>query len=294
MEMAFNTIGLIGKYNAPEVGATLLELADYLTARDRRVLIDQGTSHLLGNTALQAACRDTLGKECDLVIVVGGDGTLLNAARSLNDYNVPLLGVNLGRLGFLVDVHRDKMLEAIEEILNGVYTEEHRFLLHTWIERQGEIINESNAFNDVAIHKSHVARMIELECYVDQSFVSTMRADGLVISTPTGSTAYALSAGGPVLHPALNAITLVPICAHTLSNRPIVVGGDSEILIHVRENAPSEVLVSCDGQIGLNLLIGDTLIIKKKANPVRLLHPANYDYFEILRVKLHWGEKLTS
>ncbi len=294
MEMAFNTIGLIGKYNAPEVGASLFELADFLTARDRRVLIDQGTSHVMGNTSLQAACRDTLGKECDLVIVVGGDGTLLNAARSLNDYNIPLLGVNLGRLGFLVDVHRDRMLEAIEEILNGVYTEEHRFLLHTSIERQGEIISESNAFNDVAIHKSHVARMIELECYVDQSFVSTMRADGLVISTPTGSTAYALSAGGPVLHPSLNAITLVPICAHTLSNRPIVVGGDSEILIHVRENAPSEVLVSCDGQIGLNLLIGDTLIIKKKANPVRLLHPANYDYFEILRAKLHWGEKLTS
>jgi NAD+ kinase len=287
----FNTIGIIGKYNDPHGGGALIEVANYLNGRGCRVIIDQGSAPDLSDTDFETTDRATLGQECDLIIVIGGDGTLLNAARSMNAYTIPLVGINLGRLGFLVDVSRDRMQEALDEIFSGKYVEEERFLLHTIIERGGEILNESNAFNDVAIHKSHVARMIELECYVDDKFVSTMRADGLVIASPTGSTAYALSSGGPILHPSLNAIALVPICPHTLSNRPLVVGGDSKIVVRVCEHEQSEVLVTCDGQIALSLQVGDTLKITKTPNPVRLIHPAVYDFYDILRAKLHWAER---
>lgn len=291
MSSHFKTIGLVGKYNDPHVGGTLLELYSFLAAKGCAVLVDEGSAHALPEHQQHAVSREELGMKSDLVIVVGGDGTLLNAARSLNEYEKPLLGINLGRLGFLVDVSPERMLETLEEIFQGIYMEERRFLLQSRIERQGEILSQSNAFNDVAIHKSHVARMIELECYVDNTFVTTIRADGLVISTPTGSTAYALSSGGPILHPTLDAIALVPICPHTLSNRPVVVGGDSRIMVRICEHEPAEVLVTCDGQIGLNLQVGDTLMIEKNVKPVRLIHPADHDYFEILRAKLLWGEK---
>ena len=293
MENTFSTIGLIGKYNDQHGGDTLIAVGNYLLGRDCRVLVDHGSAPDISETAFESVDRAGIGKECDLVIVIGGDGTLLNAARSLNSYEVPLLGVNLGRLGFLVDVSREHLEESLDEVLNGNFVEEERFLLHTEIERAGEIFTENNAFNDVVIHKSHVARMIELECYVDDKFVSTMRADGLVISSPTGSTAYALSSGGPILHPSLNAIALVPICPHTLSNRPLVISGDSHITIKVCDHEQSEVLVTCDGQISLSLQIGDILRIGKTPHPVKLIHPSAYDFFDILRAKLHWGERLS-
>ena len=293
MENTFNTIGLIGKYNDQHGGDTLIAVGNYLLGRNCRVLVDHGSAPDISATEFEPVDRATIGQECDLVIVIGGDGTLLNAARSLNPYEVPLLGVNLGRLGFLVDVSKERLEESLNEIFDGSFVEEERFLLHTAIDRGGEILTENNAFNDVVIHKSHVARMIELECYVDNKFVSTMRADGLVISSPTGSTAYALSSGGPILHPSLNAIALVPICPHTLSNRPLVVSGDSHITIKVCDHEKSEVLVTCDGQIGLSLQVGDILRISKTVHPVRLIHPAAYDFFDILRDKLHWGERLS-
>lgn len=291
MENTFNTVGLIGKYNDQHGGDTLIAVGNYLQSRECRVLVDQGSAPDTSATTFESVDRETIGKECDLVIVVGGDGTLLNAARSLNTSEVPLLGVNLGRLGFLVDVSKELLEETLGDILNGDFVKEERFLLHTKVERSGEILSDNNAFNDVVIHKSHVARMIELECYVDGKFVSTMRADGLVISSPTGSTAYALSSGGPILHPSMNAIALVPICPHTLSNRPVVVSGDSHILIKVCENEKSEVLVTCDGQISISLQLGDMLHISKTPHPVHLIHPANYDFFDILRAKLHWAER---
>ncbi len=291
MENTFNTIGLIGKYNDQHGGDTLISVGNYLLEKGCRVMVDHGSAPDISETAFEAVDRMRIGQECDLVIVVGGDGTLLNAARSLNTYNIPLLGVNLGRLGFLVDVSIDQIEASLDEILAGNFAEEERFLLHTTIERAGEILSENNAFNDVVIHKSHVARMIELECYVDDTFVSTMRADGLVISSPTGSTAYALSSGGPILHPSLNAIALVPICPHTLSNRPVVISGDSNIVVKVCDHEKSEVLVTCDGQLGLSLQLGDILHIEKTPHPVRLLHPAKYDFFDILRAKLHWAER---
>lgn len=291
MENTFNTVGLIGKYNDQHGGDTLISVGNYLQARGCRVLVDQGCAPDISETEFEAVERTTIGKECDLVIVVGGDGTLLNAARSLNIYEIPLLGVNLGRLGFLVDVSIERLEESLDEIFSGNFVEEARFLLHTTVERAGEVLSENNAFNDVVIHKSHVARMIELECYVDDKFVSTMRADGLVISSPTGSTAYALSSGGPILHPSMNAIAMVPICPHTLSNRPLVISGDSRIVVKVCDHEKSEVLITCDGQIGLSLQIGDILRISKTPHPVRLIHPSVYDFFDILRAKLHWAER---
>ncbi len=291
MDNTFNTIGLIGKYNDQHGGDTLISVGNYLLSRGCHVFVDQGSAPDVSGTELEPVDRATIAKECNLVIVVGGDGTLLNAARSLNSSDVPILGVNLGRLGFLVDVSKEHIEETLDQVLGGQFVEEARFLLHTTIDRGGEILSENNAFNDVVIHKSHVARMIELECYVDQKFVSTMRADGLVISSPTGSTAYALSSGGPILHPSLNAIAMVPICPHTLSNRPLVVSGDSQIMIKVCDHEQAEVLVTCDGQIGLSLQIGDVLRINKTDHPVRLIHPKDYDFFDILRAKLHWAER---
>jgi len=291
VENTFSTIGLIGKYNDQHGGDTLISVGNYLLSRGCHVFVDQGSAPDISSTEFEPVDRATIGKECDLVIVVGGDGTLLNAARSLNASDVPILGVNLGRLGFLVDVSKEQIEETLDKVLGGQFVEEPRILLHTTIDRGGEILSENNAFNDVVIHKSHVARMIELECYVDQKFLSTMRADGLVISSPTGSTAYALSSGGPILHPSLNAIALVPICPHTLSNRPLVVSGDSQIMVKVCDHEQSEVLVTCDGQIGLSLQIGDVLRINKTDHPVRLIHPEDYDFFDILRAKLHWAER---
>lgn len=293
MSRTFATIGLIGKFDDPTVGGTLLELIGLLQQRSLRLLLDEATARTFAAQGLETASRERIGAECDLAIVVGGDGSLLNAARSLSRHAVPILGINLGRLGFLVDVSPQDMAIILEQVFNGEYIEEQRFLLATIVERKGEVLSENDAFNDVSIHKSHVARMIELETYIDNTFVVTLRADGLIVSSPTGSTAYALSAGGPIIHPSLNAIEIVPICPHTLSNRPLVINGDCEVEILVRDAGLSEVLVTCDGQISLGLTVGDRLKIRKKTNPITLIHPKNHDYYDILRKKLHWGERLT-
>ena len=221
---------------------------------------------------------------------MGGDGTLLNAARNLVDSNVPLLGVNLGRLGFLVDVSPDEITKRMHEILNGKFEEEHRILLNTTIHRhEGGANSIGDALNDVVIHKWEVARMIETETYINGKFVNNMRSDGLIVSTPTGSTAYALSAGGPILEPDMQAMIIVPICPHTMSYRPIVIDGDSKIEIYVRKNPHSHAQVTCDGQINLGVVSGDKISIRKKDKFVRLIHPCKHDHYHILREKLHWG-----
>ena len=287
----FKTIGLIGRYGDPTVSTLLHDLSTYLKNRRLSVLLDESTASLIPDHNLEVADRHTIGETCDLVIVLGGDGTLLNAVRSLAHYDVPLLGINRGRLGFLADIQPTEMEKYLTEILEGNYVRHERFMLHTTIEREGEEISESNAFNDVVVHKWDVARMIELKIFIDQHYVNTMRSDGLIVSTPTGSTAYALSGGGPIINPNLNAIVLVPICPHTMSNRPIVIDGDSKIRIKVKNASQSQAQITCDGQINLGLVSGDYVVIKKE-KPVTLLHPANHDYYEILRAKLHWGERL--
>ncbi len=285
MAHKFDTIGLIGKHGDNTQRETILELGRFLLKRGHRVLLEESTASRVADHKMIAASLDDLGVESDLAIVVGGDGTLLHTARSLADYDVPLLGINLGRLGFLADVSPNEMLTTLEQIFSGEYREEDRFLLSAEIDG----VNHT-AFNDVVVHKWNIARMIEFETYINGNFVNAQRSDGIIISTPTGSTAYALSGGGPLLHTDLNATLLVPICPHTLSNRPIVVDGDSEIEIVVCD--PSEnahLRVTCDGQTSLPLA-GNRVMIRKHDHPVRLIHPVNHDHFYILRTKLGWSE----
>jgi NAD+ kinase len=295
MPTRFGTVGLIGKYADAQVASTLGEVSDYLQKRGIRVVVDEGSSELLSDQnladqSLERVSRAELAQRSQLAIVVGGDGTLLNAARALAAYDVPLLGINLGRLGFLTDISPQAMVTTLDEILEGDYVEEQRFLLHAQIQREGEVISAADALNDVVVHKWNVARMIELRTYVDGLMVNDERADGVIVSTPTGSTAYAMSAGGPIVHPTLNALVLAPICPHTLSNRPIVVSGDSQVEIVVCKHV-HEAQMTCDGQIGMGLLGGDCVKIHKKERTVRLIHPAAHDYFALLRAKLHWGKQ---
>lgn len=290
MDKNIKTIGLIVKNNEQAVIDTFQRLHDYLISHQYSVLFDQSVDSLLKD--VEFVDRTTLGQQSQLVIVIGGDGTLLNAARSLADSNTPILGINLGRLGFLVDVSPDDMIDVMDKVLAGHYKDECRFLLQATVIRDDEALVSSSAFNDIVVHIRDVARMIDFSTYIDDVFVNEQRADGLVISSPTGSTAYALSSGGPLIHPSLEAIVLVPICPHTLSNRPIVIGADSKIEIVINKNNRSTPQVSWDGQSNFDLEPGDRIIIERKTTDVHLIHPEFYDYFEILRAKLRWSEQL--
>ncbi|MDH5572350.1 MAG: NAD(+) kinase [Gammaproteobacteria bacterium] len=290
MANAFNKIGLIGKYGNPEVADTVLNLAHLLRQRNCEILIEISTGKLLPKHDFICASLDDIGTQCDLTIIIGGDGTLLAAARTLVDYDIPILGINLGRLGFLVDISPSDMAKRMAEILDGEYEEEHRILLNTVVEHKNSPPSESDAFNDVVIHKWEVARMIETETWINGNFLNSMRSDGLIVSTPTGSTAYALSGGGPIIDPAMDAILIVPICPHSMSYRPIVVDGNSHIEIIVKENMHSHAQVTCDGQINLGVVSGDKIHIRKKDAFIRLIHPKQHNHYEILRAKLHWGE----
>ncbi len=281
----FHSIGLIGKHGDSGIRDTLLSLGEFLCQRGCQVLLEDETAQRLPDHGLPTAALGEIGKQCGLTIVVGGDGTLLHTARSLADYDVALLGINLGRLGFLADISPDDMIDTVEQILDGHYDEEHRTLLQATVD--GETFK---AFNDVVIHKWNVARMIEFETYVNGHFVNIQRSDGLIISTPTGSTAYALSGGGPIVQPSLNATILVPVCPHTLSNRPIVVDGDSEIEIVVSDRTEHQhVRVTCDGLSTLPPPDG-RISIRKHNNMIRLIHPKGHDHFNLLRAKLGWSE----
>ncbi|CAK0755684.1 NAD kinase [Gammaproteobacteria bacterium] len=288
----FHNIGLLARYADPIVCETMINLVTTLKSRGRNVLLDERGAQLTNYHEAHVSTLRSIGETCDLVIVVGGDGTLLNAARSLASYNVPLLGINLGYLGFLADIPPQAMEETLDAVLNGHYESEERCLLHATVLRSGEQISDSDAFNDVVIHRWNVARMIEFETYVNNRFVYSLRADGLIISTTTGSTAHALSAGGPLIYPTLPATLIVPICPHTVSTRPLVVPSESTIEIVLSDSNYEHAQVTCDGQINLGLASGDRVVIRKRDGCVRLIHPEGYDYFRILREKLHWSKKL--
>lgn len=280
----FQCTALIAKPGDSNLADTLRPIHDFLLEQQLDVVLDNNAADLLGNDTFIS--MDNIGKKCDLAIVVGGDGTLLSAARALVTHDIPIVGVNRGRLGFLVDISPDHALNSLHDILAGNYLEEKRFLLETSIGNHKPTL----AFNEVTLHKWNMARMIEFETRVNDKLVSRQRSDGIIVSTPTGSTAYALSGGGPLLEPGLDAIALVPICPHTLSNRPIVVHGDSEIDIRVCGHTESRnVRVTNDGQKSLEIEAGDKLHIHKYHKPARLIHPADHDHFELLRAKLGWG-----
>ncbi len=291
MPQAFTKIGLISKPDDLRVADTLTMLASDLSNRGITVMLDASSASYFSAPPYPVLAHPKLGQECDLAIVVGGDGTILSAARNLSDSNVPVLGVNLGRLGFLADISPEQTHTILTEILAGEYQEEERSMLHARILRGGRVIGESDALNDVVIHKWHIARMIEMETTINGLFLNSLRADGLIVSTPTGSTAYALSGGGPILHPALQAIVLVPICPHTLSNRPIVLECHSKIDVTIHGNQNSDAQVTFDGQVNFTLDAGDIIQIRQKENRLRLLHPAGHDHFDTMRKKLRWAEQ---
>lgn len=280
----FKTLGIIGKQDDPAATDTALRLAAHLRARGHEVLLDERLA-----APARGATREAMAARCGLVIVVGGDGTLLNAGRDMAPAGVPLLGVNQGRLGFMVDVNPEQMTESIDAVLEGQFVRERRRLLSATIERKHERLGPFLALNDVVVRNLAAIRMIEFETWVGDEFVSLHRADGFIIATPTGSTAYALSGGGPALHPSIDAWALVPICPHTLTDRPLVVGTDKPVKIVLADDEPHEITCTMDGQVAAAIQPGEVVEISRADVELHLIHPQGYSYFNILRSKLHWG-----
>jgi NAD+ kinase len=291
MKKTIKTVGLFGKYQDESVSGHVTRLAEFLKLRGLSVVLDESTGAMVPASVAASQSFGTICHTVDLAIVIGGDGTLLNAARSLAPCGVPIIGVNLGRLGFLADIKAMDMTTEIGKILDGDYQTEQRLLLSAEIMRKGKIALSANAFNDVIITKGEIARLIEFETYLDGEFVNSARGDGIIVASPTGSTAYALSAGGPILHPTLPAMALVPICPHTLSNRPIVVSSDSIIEILMTGTPNQAAHVTFDGQSMFALEDNDRVYVRRADTPVELVHPSGRSHFDVLREKLHWGRK---
>ena len=285
----FRKIVLITNSGGAQIRETLQTVTEYLHSRRLDIALDKSCAELFPESGLRTLSEIEIPGECDLAIAIGGDGTMLKAAGLLADHNVPLLGINRGQLGFLADIPAESVEENLEQILNGNYVEDERFQLHCQVDRGNTTIIESDAFNDVVIQKWNIAKLIQLTTYVNGKLVNTQRSDGMIIASPTGSTAYALSGGGPILHPLLDALVLVPICPHTLSNRPLVIGGNSTIEIVVGTPEIDHARLTCDGEIISELATGDRIVIRKKDKKIRLIHPADHDHFNILRAKLNWG-----
>ncbi len=286
------TVALIGKYHSREIAESLLLLADKLHGHGIAVIVEAMTASIFDGAANRnwsVGDFAAIGEQADLAIVLGGDGTLLNAARQLARCRVPLVGVNQGRLGFMTDIARSDMLACIDDLLAGKFTSEDRLLLEGEILRDGQVIGGSLALNEVVVDKGAIGRLIEFELFIGGEFIYNLRSDGLIASTPTGSTAYSLSANGPIVHPEVSAIALVPLCPHSLTNRPILVGDRSEIEVRIVHATDSR--VHFDGQVTVDLKPGDAVRIRRSVFSIRLLHPPGYSYFAMLRQKLHWSEQ---
>lgn len=292
MKRTFQTIALIGKPRNPEALQTHKSLYDWLISKGYEVLVDHRLANDL-DVPKNALCDLlTIGDKANLAIVVGGDGNMLGAARVLSRFDVAVIGVNRGNLGFLTDLAPEAFDSELEKVLQGEFITENRFLLEAEVHRHGQIKSRNAALNEAVLHPDKIAHMIEFEVYIDDSFAFSQRSDGLIISTPTGSTAYSLSGGGPILSPSLNAISLVPMFPHTLSCRPLVVNGNSRIKLLVSPTNGSTLEVSCDGQVSLPVSPGDEIHIYQSPEQLQLIHPKNYNYYNVLRGKLGWSSKL--
>ncbi len=280
-------IGIICKTGKAELAGILKPLLPWLGNKGYVVFIDEETAVLLGT---EGYARANIASLVDMIIVFGGDGTMLGVTRLIGDKGVPILGVNLGGLGYITEVNRDELFDVIGKMLSGDCSVEERIMLTARVNRNGKPAADFTVLNDVVINKGALARIIELETYIGGNYVTTFKGDGLIIATPTGSTAYSLAAGGPILYPTLNSIVLTPICSHTLTNRTIVLPDDVTVLITLRA-ANEDVYLTLDGQIGFPLQKDDTVEIMKAAYTTRLLIPCQRDYFHILRTKLKWGER---
>lgn len=290
MKFSCKNVALIGKHKSPEVAAPLLRLAEFLTARGLHVVVDSLTAEHLRDNPYPAMNLAEMAALADLAIVIGGDGTMLNIARTFSPHHVPLIGVNQGRLGFLTDLTLENMLESIAAMLDGKFITERRLLLSARVLRDEVEVFSGLAFNEVVVHRSQISSMVEFEVRIDGEYLYNQRADGLIVSTPTGSTAYAMSAGGPILHPGLDVLELVPICPHTLSNRPIVVNGSAvlEILMH----RCNDIRVRLDSHTSFDMQLHDKIIVTRHADHAHLLHPVGHSYYHTLREKLQWNQSL--
>lgn len=289
---AFQTIGLIGKPNHPGANTTLIRLYQFLTAQKLQVYVEEKVAESLALPGVQVLDLVELGKNCDLAIVVGGDGNMLGAARVLARFGVAVLGVNRGNLGFLTDLSPEDFETPLVAVLAGQFVTEKRNLLEVEVYRNDCVKSSNSAVNEAVLHADKVAHMIEFEAHINGEFVFSQRSDGLIVSTPTGSTAYSLSGGGPILTPELDAMSLVPMFPHTLSSRPLVVSGTSEIVLKVSPSNDAHLQVSCDSHVILAVMPGDEIRIRKHPKPLKLVHPPGYSYFNVLRNKLGWGSKL--
>ena len=285
----FTRIGIVTKTHEPAVKDALERVIAVLNRRGVETLVDTVAASLHPQGVYRAVPSAELPAFCDLVISIGGDGTLLQCAGLIYPRDVALIGINLGRLGFLTDLSLSEIEEGLEAVLNGAYLSEERAVLGCEVVRDGRVIASEDGLNDVVVQKWNTARLITLETYVDGQFLHSQRSDGMIVATPTGSTAYALSGGGPILDPRTHALALVPICPHTLTNRPIVVSDQAHIEIHVATDREEESRVTCDGNSIQDLLPGDCVRVFRRARSVRLLHPADHDHFATLRAKLNWG-----
>jgi NAD+ kinase len=283
-----NTIGLVVKLKTPEAITLGRELSAWLQARGKTIMPEDRTSEELGFS--RGWRKVEIMAQADLAIVLGGDGTLLSVARRASKREVPILGVNLGSLGFLTATTVEEMFTAVERVLAGDYEVERRSLLEAVLTRNGERIGSFQVLNDVVINKGALARIIDMETWVDDEYLCTYKADGLIVSTPTGSTAYSLAAGGPIIDPAVNVVVLAPICPHTLSNRPIVLPDHAHIQVVLR-TADEEVILTLDGQEGLEMKAGDTVGIQRSGITASLIKPPTRTFFDVLRRKLRWGER---
>ena len=288
----FKRIGLVGRPDHSGVVDSLLRLLAFLGNQDVDIVLDDVTARLIENPGVNECTREELSSRCDLVIVVGGDGSILNVAKFIASDQVPVIGINRGKLGFLTDVLPNEIETNIANVLNGNYSVDKRFLLDVVARRGTTEHNLGSALNDVVLHPGKAAQMIEFELFIDDKFVYSQESDGLIVSTPTGSTAYSLSAGGPIMHPHLNAVVLVPMYPHSLNSRPIVIDGDSEIKLIVAAKESLEPQLSCDGEVLYTAVAGDEFLVTKKTVPLQLIHPPNHSFYQACRSKLGWGSRL--
>ena len=288
MPAPFRHAAIVGKFQARGIRPALEEIAHFLVTQGLEVSFERETALATGVTDFESLSAAEMGQRCDLAVVVGGDGTMLGIARELSRYNMPLVGINQGRLGFITDVPMDKYREALAPMIAGDYEEEHRSMLEGGVWRDGEKIFEGLSMNDVVVSRGTTASMVEMRVDVDEDFVANMRADGLIVASPTGSTAYALSAGGPILHPGIGGWVIVPIASHTMSNRPIVVPDSGEIRITLVSGR--DAAANFDMHSLASLMHGDQVRVRRSAFKVPFLHPRGWSYYATLRRKLRWYE----
>jgi len=290
MQHNFNIIGLVGKTADSRTAPLVATLLDALHQRGARVILETGIGDCEHPSEFAVASLEELARTADLVVVIGGDGTLLSTARAMAAHDTPIMGINLGRLGFLVDILPERAANELNAVLDGAFDLEPRAMLDVTLYRDGAAIHRGLALNDAVVHVQSVVRIIEFDTFIDGLDVGRLRADGLIVATPTGSTAYSLSAGGPILTPDLEAMIIVPICPHSLNHRPLVVSGNAVIEIKLSSGSRSPAQVALDGQENLDFAPGDVLRVQRRAKSLMLLHPRNHHFLRMLRSKLRWGE----